>query len=110
MPCGVCGVEHPHLTICPYVLETEQREQYEWRGDDRRILVRVVRTRYAPRAELIEAILSATDGAERTASDGAGAALPGGDGDTAIGWGPDSKGHEPYSPGAEQSGLAVDRS
>lgn len=109
MPCGVCGVEHPHLVVCPYVLETEQREEYEWHGLKPIIRVRVVRTVYAPRAELMAAILDAED--DRAATpDGTGPALSEGGPDPALGGSADSQGHEPHSPSTEQPGLALDRS
>lgn len=51
--CGVCGVAHPHLDVCPFVAETEV-------SIDAKSGRRVVRTRYFERPQLFDALVEAS--------------------------------------------------
>ena len=66
--CGVCGLLHPLLTICPYVQEQEIREEYVADGRRRRLLTRTIRTRYFHRPEIAAASVASLedDGTEGT--------------------------------------------
>lgn len=59
--CGVCGLAHPHLTVCMFVAEHEVREEYVPGGRRRRLLARIVRTRYYRRDALFEALIAAQE-------------------------------------------------
>ncbi len=61
--CGVCGLIHPFLVVCPFVEEREVRYEYALDGNGRRrTRFRVERTKYFPRPELFKAIEEATTG------------------------------------------------
>ena len=62
--CGVCGLQHPFLTVCPYVQEQEIREEYVGTGRQRRTVARIIRTRYFPRPDIAEALIPSLEEAE----------------------------------------------
>lgn len=62
--CGVCGLLHPLVTVCPYIQEQEIREEYVSDGRRRRLQARIVRTRYFPRPEIAAASLASPDDPE----------------------------------------------
>lgn len=53
--CGVCGLVHPFLRVCPFVEEVEVREETSV-TDGRRVRTRVERTRYFPRPKVFAAL------------------------------------------------------
>ena len=55
--CVVCGLQHPFLTVCPYIKEQEIREEYVGTGKQRRTVARIIRTRYFPRPDIAEALI-----------------------------------------------------
>jgi hypothetical protein len=63
--CGVCGLLHPLVTVCPYIQEQEIREEFVPDGQRRRLAARIVRTRYFPRPEIAQAsLVSVEEGPE----------------------------------------------
>lgn len=65
--CGVCGVPHPFLTVCPFVEEEEVRVVYG-RGADgqRKVAERVIRRRYFQRPQVFDAIAKAATESEES--------------------------------------------
>ncbi|HXI96978.1 MAG TPA: hypothetical protein VNG04_12685 [Candidatus Acidoferrum sp.] len=58
--CGVCGLAHPFLTVCPFIEEREIRYDYALDGEGRRrARARTERVRYYPRPEVFEALTEA---------------------------------------------------
>jgi len=65
--CGVCGLIHPFLVICPFIEEREVRFEYGLDGTGRRrARTRIERTKYFPRPELFKALEEATTGVKAT--------------------------------------------
>lgn len=64
--CGICGLIHPFLTVCPFVKEHEVRYEYapSADGQGRRSRTRIERTRYFPRPEIFKALEEATTAAD----------------------------------------------
>jgi len=59
--CGICGLPHPFLTVCPFVEEREIRYEFGLDGAGRRrARTRIERTKYFPRPQLFKAIEEAT--------------------------------------------------
>lgn len=54
--CGVCGLIHPFLAVCPLIEEQEVRVDANRTAGTRS---RIVRTRYFPRPEIFKAIQEA---------------------------------------------------
>lgn len=52
---------HPHVQVCPYIAEQEVREEFVPDGRRRRLMVRVVRTRYFPRPEIAAASVASLE-------------------------------------------------
>lgn len=72
--CPICGLPHHHLQVCPFVAETEVREEYVPDGRRRRLIARIVRTRYYRRDQLFEALVEAQgepDGQAEVEAEGA---------------------------------------
>lgn len=62
--CGVCGLTHPFLTVCPFIAEREVRIEFGIvAGGQRRMRTRIERTSYFPRPELFKALEEATTAA-----------------------------------------------
>ena len=59
--CGVCGLPHPFLEVCPFVAEREVRVEFGIVDGKRRARTRVERTRYFERPELFKALQDAMD-------------------------------------------------
>ena len=65
--CGVCGLMHPFLTVCPFVEEREVRHEFGLGADGRRkVRTRIERTRYFPRPQIFEALQAMTSENEAT--------------------------------------------
>lgn len=59
--CGVCGLIHPFLTVCPFIEEREVRYEFGLDGQGRRrARFRTERTKYFPRPELFKAVEALT--------------------------------------------------
>ena len=54
--CGVCGLVHPFLTVCPFIEEREVRYEFTAGQTKRQVRARIERTRYFPRPQLFEAL------------------------------------------------------
>ena len=67
--CGVCGLLHPLVNICPYIAEQEIREEYAQDRGRRRLVARVTRTRYYRRPEIAAASVASLD--DEAPADGA---------------------------------------
>ena len=52
---------HEFLTVCPFVAEHEAREEFVTSGGRRRLVARIVRTRYYRRDALFEALVAAQE-------------------------------------------------
>lgn len=60
-PCGVCGLQHPHLTTCPFIRSEEIREEWAPTGRTRRLVTRTVRREFYARPHLFDAIVAAQE-------------------------------------------------
>ena len=54
--CGVCGLTHPFLTVCPFIAEQEVRTEHGMSVTGQRTRIVVSRTRYFERPELFKAV------------------------------------------------------
>lgn len=57
--CGVCGLVHPFLKVCPFIEEAEVRYEFGLVDGRRKVRSRIERTKYFPRPQVFEALEAA---------------------------------------------------